>query len=525
MKDLIHSCAEDRLCEIGMRATRNGACRCTRTAQGRLPLALDEYAPETRGHQLPTRASISDWGRRVSVARARLTTEMRASDVLSPLGNETNAFLDELRVAFEELQVAEEELHVQTEELSTTRTLLESERLRYRTLFEHAPVPYVVTDAQGVISDANRATAKFLGVPQRYLRSKPFFVFVSPSARRGFFDQLATLGDGEREIEMRLRLRPRGRGLRSVSAFVSVTRGLDGAANELCWLLVDQTKRRRRERRVRTLNEELKARVAERTVELEHALETQQELAAAADAARLAAERASREKTELIAIVSHELRTPLAAIGGYAELLALDVRGPLTDPQRADIGRIQEAQSHILRLLEDLAGYSKLETGRLRFDISDVIVRDAIDALASFVRPQAAAKGITVTVLPRDGHPIVRADSERLRQIVLNLLSNAIKFTPRDGHVWISAEESDTDVRIAIRDDGIGIPPEKLETVFEPYVQLTTGTSREMGSGLGLAISRDLARAMDGDLLASSGQEGTVFTLKLPRSTRIAPRA
>jgi signal transduction histidine kinase len=310
-----------------------------------------------------------------------------------------------------------------------------------------------------------------------------------------------------------------------VSAFVSVTRGLDGAANELCWLLVDQTKRRRRERRVRTLNEELKARVAERTVELEHALETQQELAAAADAARLAAERASREKTELIAIVSHELRTPLAAIGGYAELLALDVRGPLTDPQRADIGRIQEAQSHILRLLEDLAGYSKLETGRLRFDISDVIVRDAIDALASFVRPQAAAKGITVTVLPRDGHPIVRADSERLRQIVLNLLSNAIKFTPRDGHVWISAEESDTDVRIAIRDDGIGIPPEKLETVFEPYVQLTTGTSREMGSGLGLAISRDLARAMDGDLLASSGQEGTVFTLKLPRSTRIAPRA
>ena len=154
-----------------------------------------------------------------------------------------------------------------------------------------------------------------------------------------------------------------------------------------------------------------------------------------------------------------------------------------------------------------------------------MIIRDAVGALVSLVLPQAAAKGIGVTVSPSDDAAIARADEERLRQIVLNLLSNAIKFTARGGHVSLEYAADERHVRILIRDDGIGIPPEKLETVFEPYVQLTSaGTDHEMGWGLGLAISRDLARAMGGDLLASSSpQEGTVFTLMLLRSTRIAP--
>jgi signal transduction histidine kinase len=266
----------------------------------------------------------------------------------------------------------------------------------------------------------------------------------------------------------------------------------------------------------------LTRRVAERTIDLMEAVAQQHMLARAAESARREAEQASSEKSELIAVVSHELRTPLAAIGGYAELLALGVRGPLNDQQQTDVDRILQAQSHILRLVDDLVGYNKLETGRFRLDVGDVLVRDAISALASLIRPQAALKGIDVAIHDSDPEIVVRADDERLRQIVLNLLTNAIKFTPPGGHVSISYSADETDVRIAVRDDGIGIPAEKLDVVFQPYVQLgSSGVNQELGSGLGLAISRDLARAMGGDLTATSAPgEGTMFTVRLPRSKR-----
>ena len=170
-------------------------------------------------------------------------------------------------------------------------------------------------------------------------------------------------------------------------------------------------------------------------------------------------------------------------------------------------------------------GYSKLETGQLRFDIEDVVIGDAIGSLVSLVRPQALAKEMTIRVVDDDMRAVVRADSERLRQIVLNLLSNAIKFTPRGGCVVISASLESSDVRVHIADNGIGMPHDKLDLVFEPYLRLEAARGAgETGWGLGLAISRELARAMDGDLTASSlADESTVFTLRIPRSTRIAP--
>jgi PAS domain S-box-containing protein len=465
---------------------------------------------------------IDDWGRRISDARARITSEMHLAD--GPLQHETNNFLDELSLAFEELQVAEEELHAQTEELSSSRALLEAERLRYRTLFEHAPVAYVTTDREGVIKDANRAASSLFNVTSRWLSGKPLIVFVAPSRRRDFRDQLAAFVEKEMVADLHLRIHPRSARPRRLAASIGILRDRDGAIVELRWLLVDETEHRRRERRVRSLNAELRQRVAERTVELTQAMETQEGLARAAETARREAERASRDKSKLIAVVSHELRTPLAAIAGYAEMLLLGVRGQLTEPQRGDVQRIQAAQAHILRLVDDLVGYSKLETGQLRFDIVDVVIGDAIASLVSLVRPQASVKEMTISVVENEMHAVVKADQERLRQIVLNLLSNAIKFTPHGGRVVISASVDESNVRIDVADNGIGIPQDKLDLVFEPYVRLEPArASGETGWGLGLAISRELARAMDGDLTASRlAENGTVFTLRLPRSTRIA---
>ena len=478
-------------------------------------------APELRDREVLSRPLIDAWGRRISDARARLTSEIRAIADESPMRREGGLFLDELLVAYEELHVAEEELRVQTEELSASRELLEAERLRYRGLFESAPVAYLVTTANGVITDANQAASELLLVPKPRLLGKPLAVFISPARRGAFRDQLDAFGAHEVESGLHLSITPRGGALRSVGAAVGVVSGRDGCVSELRWLMFDDTQRRRRERRVRTQNEELTRRVAERTIDLIDALAQQHMLARAAESARREAEQASREKSELIAVVSHELRTPLAAIGGYAELLALGVRGPLNDQQQTDVGRILQAQSHILRLIDDLVGYNKLETGRFRLDVGDVLLRDAMSALASLIRPQAALKGIEVVVNDSDPDIAVRADEERLRQIILNLLANAIKFTPPGGHVSLSYGADETNVRIAIRDNGIGIPAEKLDVVFEPYVQLgSSAVNQEIGSGLGLAISRDLARAMGGDLTATSApDQGTVFTVRLPRST------
>ena len=474
---------------------------------------------------MPTHAdaALGEWLRRVNDARDRLTSFLH--DVESPLRREGKAFLTELAVLFEELQVAEEELHTQTEELSVSRSLLELERSRYQSLFDSAPIPYLLTDGSGGIRGANRAASRLLGREVERLQGKPLAVFVEARRRRAFRERLAALATGDPAITtLHLPIQPRERRTRLMHATIGVVREPNGVLRELRWLLIDETARRRRERRVRARSAELEVLVEQRTAELRRAIEVQTELAEEAQLARDRAERASREKSELIAIVSHELRTPLAAIGGYAELLSLGIRGSLSESQRGDALRILEAQSHILRLVDDLVGYAKLESGRLRFDVVDVILADAINGIAALVQPQAAAKQIQLAIERCDADVMVRADDERLRQIVLNLLANAIKFTPVGGRVTLAATARESAVEILIRDTGVGIPPEKLEAVFEPYVQLDdTREARTSGWGLGLAISRDMARAMGGELSATSTPgAGAAFALRLPGSTRIA---
>ncbi|HUQ83196.1 MAG TPA: ATP-binding protein [Gemmatimonadaceae bacterium] len=237
-------------------------------------------------------------------------------------------------------------------------------------------------------------------------------------------------------------------------------------------------------------------------------------------AAVSSAEQASRAKTEFLAVMSHELRTPLNAIGGYAELLAMGIRGPVTDQQRHDLERIQRSQLHLLGLINEVLNYAKIETGSVRYVIEPVPVRDAILAAESLVAPQAAVKRLTLTVGQCPPELAARADPEKLRQILVNLLSNAVKFTDPSGRIDVTCAQSNGSVHIAIRDTGIGIGSDKLEAIFEPFVQVNPGLTRTAeGTGLGLAISRDLARGMSGDLVVESiPKEGSVFTLTLPRA-------
>jgi len=245
-----------------------------------------------------------------------------------------------------------------------------------------------------------------------------------------------------------------------------------------------------------------------------------------AEAARREAELANRAKSQFLASMSHELRTPLNAIGGHAQLLTMEIHGPLTEAQRFTIGRIERAQRHLLGVITDILNYAKLESGTLEYDVESVSVEGTLSDVLPMVEPLATSRQLSIHAPASEAIAPLRvsADREKLAQILLNLLSNAVKFTPPGGRITVQVDSPDGDdssVRIRVRDTGIGIPAERLEAVFEPFVQVERGThpysSRAEGTGLGLSISRELARAMGGDLGAESRVgEGSTFTLTLP---------
>ncbi|HEX8360587.1 MAG TPA: GAF domain-containing protein [Longimicrobium sp.] len=236
-----------------------------------------------------------------------------------------------------------------------------------------------------------------------------------------------------------------------------------------------------------------------------------------AERARADAESANRSKSEFLATMSHELRTPLNAIDGYAELIEIGVHGPVTPAQGEALGRIRRSQKHLLGLINEVLNYARLETGAVRYDLQVVDVADAVAAVEPLILPQVSARSLVLST-ERDGLVAAYADEEKLRQILVNLLSNAVKFTDPGGLIRVAVSGRDHVVEVAVHDTGIGIAPDKLEAVFEPFVQVGRALNNPTeGTGLGLAISRDLARAMGGDLTVRSAPgEGSTFTLTLP---------
>jgi signal transduction histidine kinase len=235
---------------------------------------------------------------------------------------------------------------------------------------------------------------------------------------------------------------------------------------------------------------------------------------------------ANETKARFLASMSHELRTPLTAIAGYVDLLMMGVQGPLTDAQRTALERVRHSEQHLLGLITEVLSYAKLEAGNVRLEPERVYVNVVVDEVLSLVSPQALAKNLRLVVSERAGDECdvdVFADQEKVRQILANLLANAIKFTGAGGTITIDCEKRGDFAAIMVIDTGIGVAPNELPKIFEPFVQVGSRETAEQGTGLGLPISRELARAMGGDLVARSRVgEGSSFTLTLPRAASAA---
>jgi signal transduction histidine kinase len=231
---------------------------------------------------------------------------------------------------------------------------------------------------------------------------------------------------------------------------------------------------------------------------------------------------ANRAKAQFLAIMSHELRTPLNAIAGYVQLLDMGIRGPVNPQQRADLERIAKSQQYLTRLVCDVLDFARMEAGQLSVVVDDVPLADALDAADALIAPQARAAGLAYDYHRPSRLVTVRADRDRLEQVVLNLLSNAMKFTPAGGRVTLDCATRGGKVVVRVRDTGRGIPAELQSTIFEPFTQTDGSYTRAVGgAGLGLAISRELSRAMGAELTVESAPgRGSTFALRLERGER-----
>jgi signal transduction histidine kinase len=244
--------------------------------------------------------------------------------------------------------------------------------------------------------------------------------------------------------------------------------------------------------------------------------------------AKQAAEMANDARAKFVSMMSHELRTPLQSILGYAELLESETSGKLTQTQTEDVRSIKSAAEGLARLLTDILNFARVESGQTSFQLTRVRVRDAVSRAEALLRLRIEAAGLSYIQPDIPAEASVQADDYRLQQILLNVLTNALKFTSPGGEISVWCRRRDGFVLINVSDTGCGIAEQDMDKIFAPFVQLKRVSldERSPGVGLGLAISRDLARAMRGDLTVTSQPgKGSTFTIQLPAAETVGGEA
>ncbi|MBN2071622.1 MAG: PAS domain S-box protein [Candidatus Krumholzibacteriota bacterium] len=395
----------------------------------------------------------------------------------------------------------------------TEEQLAESER-KYRELVEQANSIILRWNSEGEITFLNEFGQSFFGYSTGEITGKHVIGTIVPTTEsdgrdlRLLMEQICA---DPKEFEQNINENIRRNGERVWISWTNrVVLGPDGQVSEILSVGTDITERIRANEEIRRLHQdlqrhaaELEHRVEERTAELEIALDH--------------AEESDRLKSAFLATMSHELRTPLNSIIGFSGILLMGLVGTLTPEQKKQLVMVQESAQHLLDLINDVLDISKIEAGHVElayegFDMREVI-RDSIQK----INPLADKKGLKITEMVNPDIGMIKGDSRRVQQVLLNLLSNAVKFTER-GEVRIECSFADGFLKTRITDTGIGIKEEDIETLFKPFRQADTGTTRKYeGTGLGLSISRRLAESMGGSIIVESEYgKGSCFIFTLP---------
>jgi PAS domain S-box-containing protein len=438
--------------------------------------------------------SLDKFVQKIDNVRERVDTlQQRVGESSLRARGMTPEALEELNNALEELSVAEEELKAQNEELAIARVQVEVERQRYLDLFEFAPDGYLVTDEVGTIREANRAAAILLNVSQRFLIGKPLITFISYEERRTFRSKLNQLHQSDWMQEWEVKICPRDRVTFDAALTVSTVRDWEGKPTGWRWLLRDITTRKQAEEQIRN-------------IQLQN----------------LQLQEVVRLKSHFLAIMSHELRSPMNAIIGFSQLLLRYPHHSLASKQQNMVERILNSGKHLLKLIDEILDFSKLEAGGMELKLQELNLAELVTATSAEMRSLVEQKNLTMQVNLNLHNPTIVNDSNRLQQILANLLSNAIKFTDA-GSVLLEVWELAADrIAIAVKDTGIGIAETDLAHIFDEFRQLNqTITRKHGGTGLGLAITNRLVHMMQGKIMVESQlSQGSTFCIELPRQVK-----
>ncbi|WP_127999423.1 hybrid sensor histidine kinase/response regulator [Piscinibacter defluvii] len=374
---------------------------------------------------------------------------------------------------------------------------LRASEARFRNAFDNAPLGMALVSFAGEFIQVNDALCKLLGLARDELRGLSHTGVTHPEDRAHEVQRLHELaGSSTGVVQFEKRYR-RPAEAAPVWTLVSVSR-LHDDDRASCYLY-----------QVHDLTEQKQA--------AEH-------LAALAEERmhREASEMAAAAKSEFLSRVSHEMRTPLNAVMGFAQLLELQQGRPAS----ADVGmyakQIHTAGKHLLELVTDLLDLNRAAQGQLQLEPAPVALSTAVDEVLVLLRGQAAVQGIGLEA--RVPALRVMADARRLRQVLLNIGSNAIKYNRTGGVVRWDATESHGRVELRIEDEGIGMTPEQLDRLFQPFDRLGAERTTIPGTGLGLVISRSLVEEMGGTLTVRSvSRSGTTVTVSLPRADEVQP--
>ena len=388
------------------------------------------------------------------------------------------------------------QLEAQIRERARTELALRDSEQRFRNILNTVPIGILYTDLGGQVRQANPQFCELLGYSADELADMRAQDFTEPEDWRAEAELLGQLIRGETTgYRMRKRYVARDGHRIWVQSVVSALRDEAGESRRIVGVAEDIT-------------EQL------RLAESERARET--------------AEAANRAKSDFLSRMSHELRTPLNAMLGFAQLLEMDQRSPLSPNQRPWVSQIQQAGWHLLEMINDVLDLSRIEAGTLRLQTQDIDLAEQVEASLALVAQEAQRRGLTLSHTLDPSARRVRGDSTRVRQVLTNLLTNAVKYNVERGSVRIMARvlKERGMVEVVVADTGLGMTSDQMAQLFQPFNRLGRERSAREGTGIGLVISQRLADLMGGSLTARSvAGQGSAFMLRLPVAQNAASAA